>query len=149
MPFSRIALHQGKSADYLQTLSDSLHQALVEAFEVPPTDKFQVIDQYCPGELIYDRDYLGGPRSWFRAVLHHRRAAARHRYQAALLRAAGSAAGGEPAAAPRGCDGGDHHHPVRRVVIQRRACLDDRSADVTRADAAGGLWDNSAIISFR
>ena len=63
MPFSRIALHQGKSADYLQTLSDSLHQALVEAFEVPPTDKFQVIDQYRPGELIYDRDYLGGPRS--------------------------------------------------------------------------------------
>ncbi|PYB06833.1 tautomerase family protein, partial [Serratia marcescens] len=60
MPFSRIALHQGKSADYLQTLSDSLHQALVEAFEVPPTDKFQVIDQYRPGELIYDRDYLGG-----------------------------------------------------------------------------------------
>ena len=65
MPFSRIALHQGKSADYLQTLSDSLHQALVEAFEVPPTDKFQVIDQYRPGELIYDRDYLGGPRSGF------------------------------------------------------------------------------------
>ena len=63
MPFSRIALHQGKSADYLQTLSDSLHQALVETFEVPPTDKFQVIDQYRPGELIYDRDYLGGPRS--------------------------------------------------------------------------------------
>lgn len=63
MPFSRIALLQGKSADYLQTLSDSLHQALVEAFEVPPTDKFQVIDQYRPGELIYDRDYLGGRRS--------------------------------------------------------------------------------------
>lgn len=60
MPFSRIALLHGKSADYLQTLSDSLHQALVEAFEVPPTDKFQVIDQYRPGELIYDRDYLGG-----------------------------------------------------------------------------------------
>ncbi|WP_392587114.1 tautomerase family protein [Serratia ureilytica] len=63
MPFSRIALHQGKSADYLQTLSDSLHQALVEAFDVPSADKFQVIDQYRPGELIYDRDYLGGPRS--------------------------------------------------------------------------------------
>lgn len=62
MPFSRIALHQGKSADYLQALSDSLHQALVEAFEVPPADRFQVIDQYRPGELIYDRDYLGGPR---------------------------------------------------------------------------------------
>ncbi len=71
----------------------------------------------------------------------------RHRYQAALLRAAGGAAG-EPAAAPE-----DVMvvitTTVGRVVIQRRACLDDRSADVTRADAAGGLWDNSAIISFR
>ncbi|OJT38967.1 tautomerase family protein [Serratia plymuthica] len=63
MPFSRIALHQGKSAQYLQTLSDSLHQALVDTFNVPPADKFQAIDQYRPGELIYDRDYLGGPRS--------------------------------------------------------------------------------------
>lgn len=147
MPFSRIALHQGKSADYLQTLSDSLHQALVEAFEVPPTDKFQVIDQYRPGELIYDRDYLGGPRSADFVLFYI--TAARHRHQAALLRAAGGAAGGKPAAAPRGCDGGDHHHPVGRVVVQRRARLDDRSAGVTRADAAGGLWDNGAIISFR
>ena len=63
MPFSRIALHQGKSAQYLKTLSDSLHQALVETFSVPPADKFQVIDQYRPGELIYDPNYLGGPRS--------------------------------------------------------------------------------------
>ncbi|CAI1574115.1 Tautomerase enzyme [Serratia ficaria] len=63
MPFSRIALHQGKSADYLRRLSDSLQQALVDTFSVPPADKFQVIDQYRPGQLVYDRDYLGGPRS--------------------------------------------------------------------------------------
>lgn len=48
MPFSRIALHQGKSAQYLQTLSDSLHQALVDSFNVPPADKFQAIDQTAP-----------------------------------------------------------------------------------------------------
>lgn len=63
MPFTRIALQRGKSSDYLHILSDTLHQALVEAFDVPAADKFQVIDQYSPGELIYDRDYLGGPRS--------------------------------------------------------------------------------------
>ncbi|CAI0859222.1 tautomerase family protein [Serratia ficaria] len=63
MPFSRIALHQGKSADYLRRLSDSLQQSLVDTFSVPPADKFQVIDQYRPGQLVYDRDYLGGPRS--------------------------------------------------------------------------------------
>lgn len=63
MPFTRIALQRGKSSAYLQMLSATLHQALVEAFEVPPDDKFQVIDQYAPGELIYDPHYLGGPRS--------------------------------------------------------------------------------------
>lgn len=63
MPFTRIALHRGKSPQYLQVLSDCLHQALVETFDVPPADKFQAIDQYALGELIYDRNYLGGPRS--------------------------------------------------------------------------------------
>jgi len=48
MPFTRISLIKGKSPEYLQALSDSLHQALVEAFDVPPTDRFQVIHQHAP-----------------------------------------------------------------------------------------------------
>ena len=63
MPFTRISLIKGKSPEYLQALSDSLHQALVEAFDVPPTDRFQVIHQHEPHELIFDRHYMGGPRS--------------------------------------------------------------------------------------
>ena len=63
MPFARISLHRGKSADYLQALSQSLHEALVDSFEVPEADRFQVIHQHEVGELIFDRDYLGGPRS--------------------------------------------------------------------------------------
>ncbi len=63
MPLSRISLLKGKSPEYLRTLSDSLHQALVEAFEVPPTDRFQIIHQHEPNELVFDREYLGGPRS--------------------------------------------------------------------------------------
>ncbi|MBR0644680.1 tautomerase family protein [Plastoroseomonas hellenica] len=63
MPFTRISLLRGKSPDYLRTLSDSLHQALVESFEVPPDDRFQAIHQHEPGELVFDRHYLGGPRS--------------------------------------------------------------------------------------
>ena len=113
---------------------------------MPPTDKFQVIDQYRPGELIYDRDYLGGPRSadfvlFYITAGRPRDTDTKRRFYGRCWRRTCGCAGG--------CDGGDHHHPVGRVVIQRRACLDDRSADVTRADAAGGLWDNSAIISFR
>lgn len=63
MPISRISLLKGKSPEYLQSLSNSLHQALVESFEVPPYDRFQMIHQHEPYELIFDRHYLGGPRS--------------------------------------------------------------------------------------
>jgi hypothetical protein len=63
MPFARISLRKGKSRAYLRALSDSLHRALVEAFDVPPADCFQVIHQHDPEELVFDCDYLAGPRS--------------------------------------------------------------------------------------
>jgi phenylpyruvate tautomerase PptA (4-oxalocrotonate tautomerase family) len=63
MPFSRISLLKGKSPEYLRALSNSLHSAMVEAFNVPETDRFQIIHQHEPYELIFDRDYGGGPRS--------------------------------------------------------------------------------------
>jgi len=65
MPMSRISLVKGKSPDYLRALGDSLHAAMVEAFNVPPTDRFQVIHQHEPHELMFDRHYEseGGPRS--------------------------------------------------------------------------------------
>ena len=63
MPFTRISLLKGKSSEYVRALSDSLHKALVEAFDVPPDDRFQAIHQHEPGELIFDQNYLGGPRS--------------------------------------------------------------------------------------
>jgi phenylpyruvate tautomerase PptA (4-oxalocrotonate tautomerase family) len=63
MPYSRISLLKGKSPDYLRALADSLHQTMVESFNVPEKDRFQVIHQHEPHELIFDRDYEGGPRS--------------------------------------------------------------------------------------
>ncbi|NTS31766.1 tautomerase family protein [Phyllobacterium sp. BT25] len=63
MPFTRITLLGGKSPEYLKGLSDSLHQAMVETFDVPAADRFQAIHQLRPGELIFDRTYFGGPRS--------------------------------------------------------------------------------------
>lgn len=63
MPFARISLRKGKSPAFLKALSDNVHRALVEAFEVPPDDRFQIIHQHEPEELIFDRHYLCGPRS--------------------------------------------------------------------------------------
>jgi len=63
MPFVRISLLKGKSPEYLRALSDGIHRALVEAFDVPPADRFHEIQQHEPGEVIFDRNYLAGPRS--------------------------------------------------------------------------------------
>lgn len=63
MPYARISLRKGKPPEYLAALSDSLHRALVETFEVPAEDRFQVFHQHEQGELVYDPHYLAGPRS--------------------------------------------------------------------------------------
>jgi len=63
MPFTRISLLAGKSPDYLAAMSNSLHRALVDCFDVPPADRFVAIHQHHPGDLIFDRTYRGGPRS--------------------------------------------------------------------------------------
>lgn len=63
MPYARISLLKGQPPEYLRALSDSLHRALVEAFEVPENDRFQIFQQLAPEELVFDRDYLCGPRS--------------------------------------------------------------------------------------
>ncbi|SMB83187.1 tautomerase family protein [Deinococcus hopiensis] len=63
MPFVRLSLLQGKSPAYLKQLADSVHEALVEAFEVPPDDRFQVIHQHMESEFYFDAQYLGIQRS--------------------------------------------------------------------------------------
>lgn len=63
MPMVRISLLKGKPKAYVKALSDGVHRAMVEAFDVPPDDRFQVIHQHEPDELVFDRNYMGGPRS--------------------------------------------------------------------------------------
>ncbi|MEZ5501614.1 MAG: tautomerase family protein [Halioglobus sp.] len=63
MPIARISLLKGKSPEYIKTLADTIHQAFVEAFDVPIDDRFQIIHQHEPGELIFDTHYMCGPRS--------------------------------------------------------------------------------------
>ncbi|WP_446038469.1 tautomerase family protein [Streptomyces sp. SID1121] len=63
MPFVNIDLLRGKSPDYLTAVSDGVHEALVEGLGMFPEDRFQVIHQLAPGELVFSRDFRGGPRS--------------------------------------------------------------------------------------
>ena len=43
MPLTRITVREGMSDARLQQLSDLYHQTLVEVFDVPPEDKFQIL----------------------------------------------------------------------------------------------------------
>jgi 4-oxalocrotonate tautomerase len=59
MPLVRIDLLQGTSLEYRKSIGDGVHQAMVEALAVPADDRFQVITEHPPGEMIFSRSYLG------------------------------------------------------------------------------------------
>jgi ketosteroid isomerase-like protein len=63
MPFVNIDLLRGKSPEYLEAVSDAVHEALVEGLGMLPGDRFQVLTQHEPGELSFSRQFRGGPRS--------------------------------------------------------------------------------------
>ena len=63
MPLVRISLQEGTSAPYRQALADGVHQAMVEAIEIPAQDRFQIITEHSANGLIYDPSYLGIERS--------------------------------------------------------------------------------------
>ena len=59
MPFVQISLIEGKSPEHITAISDSVHQALVEEFKIPEPDKFQVINEVKPYQLIFPDSFLG------------------------------------------------------------------------------------------
>ncbi|WP_321797884.1 tautomerase family protein [Caballeronia sp. J97] len=63
MPLVRISLVKGKPRDHIRAISNSVHEALVEAFKVPADDRFQLIQEHERDDFIYDPGYLGVERS--------------------------------------------------------------------------------------
>lgn len=62
MPFVRIDLAVGKTPDQRRRIADVVYDALL-TIDVPPDDRFQVITEHAPGDLILDASYLGIVRS--------------------------------------------------------------------------------------
>jgi ketosteroid isomerase-like protein len=63
MPFVDISLARGKSPEYLQAVSRTVHDALVSELSMQPDDDFQLIHQLDSGEMVFSPDFRGGPRS--------------------------------------------------------------------------------------
>jgi phenylpyruvate tautomerase PptA (4-oxalocrotonate tautomerase family) len=59
MPFVRIDLARGKSAQYRKTLGEIVYKAMMDVINVPDGDKFQVITEHAPEELNVTEGYMG------------------------------------------------------------------------------------------
>ena len=63
MPFVRIDLKRGKSAEYRKTLGEIVYKAMLDVINVPQNDKFQIITEHDRGDLNYAESYLGNSYS--------------------------------------------------------------------------------------
>ncbi|AUC98944.1 MULTISPECIES: tautomerase family protein [Bradyrhizobium] len=63
MPFVRIDLKRGKTAEYRKTLGEIVYKAMREIINVPENDKFQVITEHDRDDLNYADNYLGNSYS--------------------------------------------------------------------------------------
>lgn len=63
MPLVRISLLRGRPPELRRKIGDAIHRALVETIAVPQRDRFQILTEHEPGDLVYDSEYLGIART--------------------------------------------------------------------------------------
>ena len=63
MPLVRISLLKGRPAGLRRQIGDAIHRALVETISIPARDRFQILTEHEPGDLVYDSEYLGIART--------------------------------------------------------------------------------------
>ena len=60
MPLVRITMPKGKTPEYRKAVSQGVHAALIETFNVPQDDLFQIISEAAPQtEIVHAPSYLG------------------------------------------------------------------------------------------
>lgn len=63
MPLLKIDLIEGRSDEELKTLLDVIHDSMVEAFDVPVGDRYQIVHQHPANEMIIEDTGLGFSRT--------------------------------------------------------------------------------------
>ncbi|KOO42720.1 tautomerase family protein [Priestia koreensis] len=63
MPLIRFDLIEGRTDEQLKTLLDTAHDAMVEAFQVPQRDRYQIVTQHPANQMIIQDTGLGFERS--------------------------------------------------------------------------------------
>jgi hypothetical protein len=70
MPLLYVDLIEGRTPAEIQTLLDAVHDAVVEAFGVPPRDRYQVVRTHPSHEIVAWDTGLGIERSPGLVVMH-------------------------------------------------------------------------------
>ncbi|WP_298741428.1 tautomerase family protein [uncultured Chitinophaga sp.] len=63
MPFVKINLAQHLTDAVKKEISLAVHESLMEHFNIPPDDYFQVIHEIRPADLLYPESYLNIPHT--------------------------------------------------------------------------------------
>ncbi len=63
MPLMRFDIIEGRSQDQVKKLLDAAHRAMVRAFGVPERDRYQIVHQHPPNDMIVEDTGLDIPRS--------------------------------------------------------------------------------------
>jgi phenylpyruvate tautomerase PptA (4-oxalocrotonate tautomerase family) len=70
MPFVYYDIVRGRSHDQIRALLDSAQGALMESFGTPETDRYQVVTQHSPDEIIIQDNGLGIGRTENVVAIH-------------------------------------------------------------------------------
>lgn len=71
MPLVRIDVPDSLPSERVRGLADAVHEALVATVDVPPADRFQVINRHAAADLVIDPAFLGiarGPEAVIVAI---------------------------------------------------------------------------------
>ena len=58
MPLVRIDVFEGRSDEQLAAIGGAIHRAMVECFDVPERNQFQIITEHRRERLVYNPGYL-------------------------------------------------------------------------------------------
>lgn len=63
MPFARIDLAQGKSAEYRSAVADVVYEGIVGVLKAPDGDRFMIVGEHKPENFVFDPNFLNIKRS--------------------------------------------------------------------------------------
>ncbi|MGI8386402.1 tautomerase family protein [Robertmurraya sp. P23] len=63
MPLVRLDIIEGRDEHSIRKLLDAAHRAMVQAFEVPERDRYQIVTQHTASEMVIEDTGLGFERS--------------------------------------------------------------------------------------